>query len=274
MYLKIWLCKGWKNLNSSAIPAGMLEFHWNPGQFQFHFSGIQWNSCIPAGICRASKSTVQNYNIADQALIPPWATLSWDNIMEYAFLSDFDLLSDMHSDVHLKIWAKPASWVLMDQHFKMEQAREEVARFNIEIPQLTTYIHDKEAFLLQHKESLQETDPPLSCQLCLHCLKLIWSNNLHLHWLEKLAILPGFCGTIAPGTVLDAVTEWADNLNRPTPQDPEHTEGEEEEGGEEEEHAAAEAADAFCLVIEGSHLYLRSILLYSFIQIYGDFYGI
>ena len=69
-----------------------------------------------------------------------------------------------------------------------------------------------------------------------------------MHRLEKLAIFPGFCGTIAPRTALDPVTEWADNLNRPTPQDPEQ---EEEEGGEEEEElAAAEAADAFCLVVE------------------------
>ena len=168
--------------------------------------------------------------------------------MEYAFLSDFDLLSDTHSDVRLKIWAKPASRVLMDQHFKMERAREEIARLNVEIPRLTTYIRDEEAFLLQHEESLQDTDPPLSRQLRLRRLKLIRSNNLHLHRLEKLAIFPGFCGTIAPGTALDPVTEWADNLNRPTPQDPEQ---EEEEGGEEEEElAAAEAADAFCLVVE------------------------
>jgi hypothetical protein len=76
-----------------------------------------------------------------------------------------------------------------------------------------------------------------------------------LHQLEKIAILPGFCGTIAPGTALDALTKWADNFNRSTPQDLEHAEGEEEDGEEEEEeHAAAEAADAFCLVIEGSHL--------------------
>ena len=73
--------------------------------------------------------------------------------MEYAFLSDFDLLSDTRSDVRLKIWAKPASQV-MDQYFKMERAREEIARLNIEIPRLTTYICDEEAFLLQHEESL------------------------------------------------------------------------------------------------------------------------
>jgi hypothetical protein len=93
--------------------------------------------------------------------------------VEYTFLSDFDLLSDTRSDVRLKIWVKSASWVLMDQHFKMERAREEITRLNVEIPQLTTYIHDEEAFLLQHEVSLRETDPPLSRQLCLHRLKLI-----------------------------------------------------------------------------------------------------
>ena len=74
----------------------------------------------------------------------------------------------------------------------------------------------------------------------------------------KYCIFPGFCSTIAPRTALDTITEWADNLNKPTPQVPEQEEEEEEEEEEveeeeeeeEEELAAAEAADAFCLVIE------------------------
>jgi hypothetical protein len=138
--------------------------------------------------------------------------LSWDDIVEYAFLADFDLLSDTRSDVRLKVWAKPASRVLMDQHFKMERAREEIARLNIEIPRLITYIHDEEAFLLQREQSLLESDPPLSQQLRLHRLKLIRSNDLHIRRFQKLATLPGFCGTIAPGIALDgAAAHLADS---------------------------------------------------------------
>ena len=137
--------------------------------------------------------------------------------MEYAFLADFDLLSDMHSDMCLKIWAKPASQVPMDQHFKIEQAREEIAWLYVKIPRLTTYIHDEEAFLLQHEESLLESDPPLSCQLCLCHLKLIWFNDLHVHQLQKLASLLGFCGTIAPRTALDVTMQQPDNHDQPTP---------------------------------------------------------
>ncbi|EDQ98473.1 uncharacterized protein LACBIDRAFT_335934 [Laccaria bicolor S238N-H82] len=43
---------------------------------------------------------------------------------------------NMHSDVCLKVWAKPASRILMDQHFKLKRAREEILWLNIEILQL------------------------------------------------------------------------------------------------------------------------------------------
>lgn len=192
-----------------------------------------------------------NYNVAAQALIPPRAPLSWDDIVEYAFLADFDLLSDTRSDVRLNVWAKPASRVLMDQHFKMERAREEIIRLHIEIPRLTTYIRDEEAFLLQREQSLLESDPPLSHQLRLRRLKIQLSNDLHIHRLQKLASLPGFCGTIAPGLALDnATVQLADSLSRPTLQ--EHLGGEEDEEDEDEgDQEAADAADAFCLIVEG-----------------------
>jgi hypothetical protein len=122
---------------------------------------------------KAVRTALQNYNVAAQALVPPRPALSWDDVMEYAFLADFDLLSDTRSDVRLRVWAKPASRVLMDQCFKMERAREEIARLNVEIPRVTTYIRDEEAFLLQQEQILSESDPPLSCQLRMRRLKLI-----------------------------------------------------------------------------------------------------
>ena len=138
----------------------------------------------------------------------------------------------------------------MDQHFKMERAREEIQWLNIEIPRLTTYIRDEEMFLLQCEQSLLESDPPLSQQLHLRCLKIIRSNDLHIHRLEKLTTLPGFCGTIAPRTALDnpAILQ-ADTHSRPTP--PEISELEEDKGDEVDQETA-DAADALCLVIEGS----------------------
>ena len=136
---------------------------------------------------KAVRTALHNYNIAAQALVPPRPPLSMDDVVEYAFLADFDLLSDTCSDVRLRVWAKPASRVLMDQYFKMERAREEITRLNVEIPRLTTYIRDEEVFLLQQEEILSESNPPLSRQLRLRRLKLIRTNDLHFRRLNKLA---------------------------------------------------------------------------------------
>ena len=156
---------------------------------------------------------MQNYNIAAQALVPPRPPLSWDEVVEYAFLADFDLLSDTRTDVRLKIWAKPASRVLIDQHFKMERAREEIAWLNVEIPRLTTYIHDEEAFLLQQEELLSASDPPLSRHLHQHRLKFIRSNDLHIRRLNKLASLSAFSGTIEPGISIEVVAHGHVEIN-------------------------------------------------------------
>jgi hypothetical protein len=197
---------------------------------------------------------LQNYNIAAQALVPPRPALSWDDVVEYAFLADFDLLCDTRSDVRLRVWAKPASRVLMDQYFKMERAQEEIAWLNVEIPHVTTYIRDEEAFLLQQEEILSESDPSLSCQLHLQRLKLIRTNDLHLRWLNKLASIHGFSGTIEPGTSIEAAAlhhTINDARNREAAQ--EHSGGDEEGEEDKDEHAGAEVADAFCLVVEGLH---------------------
>jgi hypothetical protein len=122
----------------------------------------------------------------------------------------------------------------------------------VEIPCITTYIHDKEAFLLQQEEILSESDPPLLHQLGLQRLKLIQTNDLHFCQLKKLATLSGFSGTIEPGTSLEAAALYhADNdtHNREVAQ--EHAGRDEEGEDDEDEQAGAEVADAFCLVVEG-----------------------
>jgi hypothetical protein len=201
----------------------------------------------------AVRTALQNYNIAAQALSPPRPPLSWDYVVEYAFLADFDLLSDMRSDIRIRVWAKPVARILMDQYFKMERAKEEITRLNVEIPRLTTYIRDEEAFLLQQEELLLASNLPLSRQLRLQRLKLIRSNDLHIRRLNKLASLPGFSGSIAPGITVEMALHHTENNahNREAAQ--KHTGGDEEEEEDEDEQAGAEIADALCLVAEGSH---------------------
>ena len=80
--------------------------------------------------------------------------------MEYAFLSDFDLLRDAHQDIRRKPWATRAARLAIDQAFKLEHAGEELAWLNIEIRRLATYIRDEDACLRAKKLSCHTPTQP------------------------------------------------------------------------------------------------------------------
>ena len=61
----------------------------------------------------------------------------------------------------------------MDQYFKMQCAREEIQRLNVEIRWFATYICDEEAVLLKRETALVVLDPPLAVQLRIRHLKLV-----------------------------------------------------------------------------------------------------
>ncbi|KAG6884910.1 hypothetical protein C0992_005600 [Termitomyces sp. T32_za158] len=79
---------------------------------------------------KAQSQAIQNmldkYNLAAQALSLPHSKLSWDFIVEYAFLADFDLLSDTRQDVREHPWTALATWAMMDKYFKIQHARKEI----------------------------------------------------------------------------------------------------------------------------------------------------
>jgi len=148
---------------------------------------------------QAVRTALEKYNAAARALVPPRPALSWDNVVEYAFLADFDLLSDTREDVRQRPWARPASRSLMDQYFKIQRAHEEILRLNVEICRFVTHIHDEESFLLQKETELLNSQPSLARQLRARRVRLTLSNDQHIKRLRKLAELPGFTGSIIPG---------------------------------------------------------------------------
>ncbi|KAG2742983.1 hypothetical protein P692DRAFT_20850760 [Suillus brevipes Sb2] len=93
------------------------------------------------------RSALDRYNAAALSLTPPRRTLKWDEVIEYAFLADFDLLCDARQDISQHPWATPAARQATDLYFKMCRAKEEVLRLNNEIRRLVTYIHDEEHYL-------------------------------------------------------------------------------------------------------------------------------
>ncbi|KAJ7084524.1 hypothetical protein B0H15DRAFT_923560 [Mycena belliarum] len=154
---------------------------------------------------RAIKTAIEQYNNAAAALEVPREPLSWEEVVDYTFLSDFDLLRFARTDIASEGWAQPAGREAMDQYFKLLRADEEIQRLNVEIPRLVTYMRDEEAFLeRQEARILREDDgEALAHQVALYRMRQGRFNDAHRVRLLQLANLEGFSGSIEPGVPIN-----------------------------------------------------------------------
>ncbi|KAJ6608349.1 hypothetical protein B0H10DRAFT_2166594 [Mycena sp. CBHHK59/15] len=149
---------------------------------------------------KAIKAALVQYNIAAAALPEPRPPLSWEEVIEYTFLADFDLLRDSNRvDPSQRPWALPAARLAMDNYFKICRAVEEIKRLNIEIRRVITHIRDEEAFLRQKEVETREIKPAISHQISIYREERTCFNALHMVCFRKLALSPGFMGTLIPG---------------------------------------------------------------------------
>jgi len=113
----------------------------------------------------AIKTALEHYNVAARALSPPHRTLTLEEVVEYTFLSDFQLLQDTHEDISQCPWASPTACLVLDTYFKMCRAQEEIIRLNIEIHHFVTYPQDEDRYLCTCEEKLHTSHPTLAYQI-------------------------------------------------------------------------------------------------------------
>ncbi|KAJ7060521.1 hypothetical protein C8F01DRAFT_1210476 [Mycena amicta] len=158
----------------------------------------------------AVKNAIERYNKAAEVMTPPRTHLSWDVVVEYAFLSDFDLLRDDTNSLANEKWAAPTFRLLMDRYFKLQRAREEIQRLNIEIRRLITWIRDENQRLRRLEAELREAgDIPLAVQVEAYRQRRSIFDSVHLQRFQELARKHGsaFTGTLQPGVALNAQTD-------------------------------------------------------------------
>jgi hypothetical protein len=151
----------------------------------------------------AIRTALERYNAAALALNPPQRTLQWKEVVEYAFLADFDLLRDARQNISHRVWATPAGRLAMDQYFKICRAKEEISRLNVEIRRVATYLRDENRYLRTCETQIQEFNPQLAHQVALHRMERGRFDAHHLRHLTQISQLPGFTGSILPGKSID-----------------------------------------------------------------------
>ncbi|KAI5994770.1 hypothetical protein EDD15DRAFT_2195902 [Pisolithus albus] len=148
----------------------------------------------------AIRAALSQYNAAAKTL--GRRTLEFDEVVEYAFLADFDLLRDMRQDISKCPWASPTARLTINTFFKLHRAEEEVVHLNVEICHVVTYLVDEDRYIRACEALYRDTHPALAHQISMyHGIHSRFTPS-HLHSLEKISRLPGFSGTIAPGVSL------------------------------------------------------------------------
>ncbi|KAG1731023.1 hypothetical protein EDB19DRAFT_1912699 [Suillus lakei] len=124
---------------------------------------------------------VEHYNKYATQLEPPCPALSWDQIANFTFAGEFDLLRETDKQVHAKHWANPTNCQATMKSFDLQHSREEITHCNVEIVRLLTKMHDDELNHTAAIVALKTHDPSLAAEI---------------------QMLPGYSGKFGPGICL------------------------------------------------------------------------
>ena len=165
------------------------------------------------------KAALKRYNKAARAFSPPRPSLTWEEVVDYAFLSDFDLLRDARQDIRKQPWAQPTNRKLMNQWFKLDCACEEIKRIYIEIRRVVTYMQDEENFLLATEDELQESNPVLTFHVQRYRLDQTRFFALHQRRFSALPKIPPLVTALTPGISSDPTLRTKTPALHPRPMD-------------------------------------------------------
>jgi hypothetical protein len=153
----------------------------------------------------AIRNALSRYNTQAGALIPPRPQLTWKDIVEYSFLGEFDLLRQSRSDIRTLDWTKPAHREATVKYFKIQRAREEIERLNVEIRRLRTAIHDEGLMVNATIDVLLASNQPVGLELQRQWQTRAAINAVHLFRLDQIASQPNFSGTRGIGVRLNSI---------------------------------------------------------------------
>ncbi|KAJ6503627.1 hypothetical protein C8R45DRAFT_1051105 [Mycena sanguinolenta] len=152
---------------------------------------------------KAIRKAINRYNSVAEDMDPPMPTVSWDEVVNYGFLAEFDLLRDTEDAVRSRPWTRRSYRLAMDKYFKILRAREEIQRLNIEIKRVVTWINEEDQFLRKKEAEYAETDPMRAVQISRYRQRRARSDNNHMQQFWAQAKTPGFTGSLVPGVSIE-----------------------------------------------------------------------
>ncbi|EIW74685.1 hypothetical protein CONPUDRAFT_159976 [Coniophora puteana RWD-64-598 SS2] len=148
--------------------------------------------------CKAIQNALKMFNQAAVELGKP--TLEWSRVSKYTFLEEFTLLRETGNDIRQKRWVEPAIREVMKLVQKVDRAKEEIQRCNVEIRRLHTSVMDEDSLFSRILSELRRAEAPIVGPVAEYCTRRRRANAQVLRRLRDIYELPGFSGTPEPGT--------------------------------------------------------------------------
>ncbi|KAF7351475.1 hypothetical protein MSAN_01579700 [Mycena sanguinolenta] len=165
---------------------------------------------------KAIRNAIDRYNTVAEEMDPPKPTLSWEEVVNYGFLAEFDILRDTGDSIRSRPWTRRSYRVAMDRYFKILRAKEEIQRLNIEIKRVVTWIEDEDWFLRRKEAEYKDLNPPLAVQISRYRQRRARSDYNHMQRFWALAKTPGFTGSVVPGVSVERQqARHAERASRP-----------------------------------------------------------
>jgi hypothetical protein len=149
---------------------------------------------------KAVHAALNLYNTAACAVAPPRPTITFNELTEYAYLANFDFLRHSEHGAQDAEWSRPANRRCVELWQRVQRAKEEIVRLNVEIRRVLTHIRDKESFLSSQHAGLMASDPNLARILLARLQLAIQANQNIKRDLEATSKLTGFSGSLVLGT--------------------------------------------------------------------------
>lgn len=142
--------------------------------------------------------------------------LTFEQVIEHDFLSEFDLLRDSRQDIRSRPWAETSNRLLRDSYFKRERAREEIERLNVEVLRLRSWMSSEEAHYERSLDLVSATDPALASEIGRRLTRMQGMHRKISRYLSKVEGLRGYSGPAFTMEVeVEVEDEWeSDDENR------------------------------------------------------------
>ncbi|KAF8829597.1 hypothetical protein HHX47_DHR3000651 [Lentinula edodes] len=184
------------------------------------------------------QSAIIEYNTVAAKMKPKRQPVDWEEVVEYTFLSEFDILRDTREDIRECPWAVPANRVIITQFFKVIGAEDELSHVHQEIRRLITYMQREKDELTTRERELMPTNPTLALQVRNFCRERGRFHEVHRKRLLSITKLPGFDWStnrkyFLPGTPVerrnDHTSYGAEDLTAERQVDEDNTDDDEDE---------------------------------------------